>query len=101
MADATIASNKFGSKSEANAPKGKKTAKAESQTLVAANGQRVELYVANPSAKEVWLALGATAAKEEGIYLKKEGGAVIITGYTGVVSVITTEGEGSISFAEV
>ena len=80
--------------------KGAVTAKAESATLVAANDDRVALYVSNPSAKEVWLALGATATKSEGIWLKKEAGSVVIEGYGGIVSVVTTEGEGTVTYSE-
>lgn len=86
---------------QAHASKGKVTAKATSGTLVAAWPNRVALYVYNPSSKEVWLALGATAAKEEGIWLKKEGGSAVIEGYTGIVTLVTTEGEGTVTFAEV
>lgn len=86
----------------AHTPKGKFTAKATSQVLSKAWGARSALYVSNPSAKEVWLALGETAVKEEGIWLKKETATpVVITGYTGPVSCITTAEEGSITFAEI
>lgn len=86
----------------AKAPKGKLTAKStESQALVLANEARIGLYVFNPSAKEVWLALGTTAVAEEGIWLKKESGQVFIQGYKGQVSVITTAEEGSVTFAEI
>jgi len=85
----------------ATTPKGKVTAKATSETLVAANPARVELYVCNPSSKEVWLSLGTPAVKEEGIWLKKEGGAVVIPGYLGIVTLITSEGEGTVTFSEV
>lgn len=82
-------------------PKGKFTAKATSQVLVTENGSRAALYICNPSDKEVWIALGETAAKEEGIWLKKETTTPIaIVGYTGPVSVITTSEEGSITYAE-
>lgn len=85
----------------AGTAKGKFTAKAESQALLAANEARIALYLANPSGKEVWVALGETAVKEEGIWLKKE--SVLphpILGYTGVVSCITTAEEGSITYVE-
>lgn len=91
---------------QARTPKGKVTAKATSGTLVAENRNRKALYVCNPSAKEVWLALGATAVKEEGIWLKKESGLIVIPGagsegYTGEVALITTEGEGTVTFTEI
>jgi hypothetical protein len=77
------------------------TAKATTQVLAAANPTREELYVCNPSSKEVWLALAETAVKEKGIWLKKEGGSAVITGYIGAVGLITSEGEGLVTFAEV
>jgi hypothetical protein len=86
---------------KAKTPKGAITAKAESQTLAAANPSRRALVVMNPSAKEVWLALGSEAKKSEGIWLKKEAGSVVIDYYTGVVSCVTTEGEGTVVFSEV
>lgn len=101
MAELKSAYDAFWKREEATTPKGKITAKATSQELAAANKVRVEIYICNPSAKEVWIALGPTAVKEEGIYLKKEGGAVVITGHEGIISVITTEGEGLVTFAEV
>lgn len=93
--------NSFAKTAEARTSKGKLTAKSTNQTLVTANEARIGLYVFNPSSKEVWLALGETAAKEEGIWLKKEVGSVYIPDYTGIVACITTEGEGAITFAEV
>jgi hypothetical protein len=83
------------------AGKGKATAKATSAALVEANPARVSLYVCNPSDKEVWLALGSEAKKEEGIWLKREGGTAYIPDYSGVVACVTTEGEGTITYAEV
>lgn len=82
--------------------KGKVTAKATSGTLVKENLGRKALYVSNPSTKEVWIALGETAAKEEGLWLKKETSLVFpIIGYTGPVTVVTTEGEGTVTYIEV
>lgn len=101
MAERRVGGVNFVSSDEAASPKGKATAKATSQVLAAANGSRVALVVCNPSSKEVWLALGATAVKEEGIWLKKESGAIVIDFYTGPVSCITTEGEGTVTFSEV
>lgn len=87
---------------KAKRSKGKLTAKStESQVLLPENEKRVGAYVFNPSSKEVWLALGETATKEEGIWLKKEAGSVFIQGYTGPVAVITTSEEGSVSYVEI
>jgi len=93
--------HQFACSSEAKNPKGKKEAKATSQELLTTNGNRIGVYVFNPSANEVWLALGTTAVAGEGIWLKKESGAVFIQGYNGVISCITTSGEGNISFSEI
>jgi hypothetical protein len=84
-------------------PKAKVTAKATTGTLAAANPRRICLYVSNPSTKEVWLALGPTAVKEEGIHVRKEGlnSPVRISEYTGVVSCITTAEEGTVTVSEV
>jgi hypothetical protein len=80
---------------------GNVTAKATSETLAAANPNRAVLTVSNPSAKEVWLGLGTTAVKEKGIWLKKEGGSIVIDWWLGSVTVVTTEGEGTVTFTEV
>lgn len=85
----------------ARSGKGKVTAKATTGTLVKENPSRQALYVCNPSSKEVWLALGETAAKEEGLWVKKETSLVFpIVGYSGPVSLITSEGEGTVTFIE-
>ena len=86
----------------AKGSKGKVTAKSTSGKLVGENGNRQALYVSNPSAKEVWLALGSEAKKEEGIWLKKESSLVYpLIGYTGEVTLVTTEGEGTVTYVEV
>jgi hypothetical protein len=77
---------------------GKITAKAESQEALKSNRDRLVAVITNPSAKDAWLALGAKAVSEEGIYLKKEGGAFVCDFYTGAISVV---GEGNITWAEV
>lgn len=91
----------FAKTNEAKTPKSKVTAKTENQTLAADNENRIELIVSNVGTKDAFLACGATAAADEGVYLKKEGGSVIIVGYTGVVACITKEGESVLSFSEV
>lgn len=98
----TTQANKFGSAPEANASKGAVKAKStESQTLVEANPGRVALYVTNDGEKTVYLALGATAVKSEGIALVKEGPPLRIPDYTGKVTVITGEGESVVVYSEV
>lgn len=81
----------------AKTPASKITAKAESQEAVKDNRERSCVVFTNPSAKDAWLALGKKAVSEEGIYLKKEGGAFVCDFYTGPVSVV---GEGNITFSE-
>lgn len=85
----------------AKTSKGKVTAKTSSETLVAANENRVALYITNIGASNVFLALGATAVAEEGIMLVKEGGSAEIVNYSGAVSVITKTGESIVGFSEV
>lgn len=93
--------HQFVGTNEAKTPQGRLTVKATSQTLVNANGNRIGIYIFNPSAKEVWLCLGTEAAeKEKGIWLKKEAGQIFLQGYTGAVTCITSEGEGVVSFVE-
>lgn len=93
--------NSFAKTLEAKTGGSKLTAKATSQTLILANEARIEFGVFNPSSKEVWLTFGETAEKEKGVWLKKEVGAYVNTSYNGIVTVITTEGEGTVTFYEV
>jgi hypothetical protein len=87
---------------KAKTSKGKKTVKAESQELAPANASRRVLYISNTHAtNKVWVALGATAAAEEGIYLVAASPTVAITGYTGVVSVIASAEATVVSYSEV
>jgi len=81
--------------------KGKVTAETASKTLIAANGDRVTAYITNNGSKDVWIALGTTAVAEEGLRLVKEGPPFRLEGYSGVVSVITKEGESVTTFVEV
>lgn len=89
------------SSDSAKASKGKLKTKNESKELVAENGARIALFVGNPGATDVYLALGATAVSGEGIWLKKEAGAVVIQGYTGKVTAIASSGEPEITYAEI
>jgi hypothetical protein len=101
MTERTRQSLKFGSAEEAKTPKGKITAKTESQVLAEFNEPRVALFVCNNGAKDAWLALGSTAAAEEGIKLVASTGTAVIDNYSGVVSCATKEGESLLSFSEV
>jgi hypothetical protein len=90
-----------GSATTARVSKGKLTAKTESKELGKANNDRIALLVTNGGAKDAWLALGEAAVAEEGIYLKKEGGAWENVVYTGPIFAITKEGETNLSYSEV
>lgn len=88
---------------QAKQPASAVKAKTESQTLVAANPNRVAVYIVNEGAKAVNIALGPTATKAKGPWLGAEGGSFVVDGatYSGVVSVVTAEGESNVVFAEV
>ena len=93
--------HQFVGSSEATNAKGKKTVKATTEELLPENKNRIGVWISNPSGKEVWLAFGPTAAKEEGIWIKKETGPIFLYGYNGPISCITTAEEGSITFCEI
>jgi hypothetical protein len=86
---------------KAKQSKGKVVAKTSSEPLAATNRGRIGLYVTNTGANNVYLALGDTAAADEGILLSREGGGATIDDYTGPVSVVTKTGESLVTFAEV
>lgn len=101
MSQRTRQADKFGTSGEAKNGKGAVKAKTASQTLAEANPGRVALYVTNDGEKDVYLALGATAVKNEGIRLAPEDPPLHIPDYSGAVSVVTAEGESVVTFAEV
>jgi hypothetical protein len=76
-------------------------AKTESQTLIAANEARIAAYITNDGEKTVYLALGATAVKNEGIRLLKGDPPLCIASYGGAISVVTAEGESIVAFSEI
>jgi hypothetical protein len=88
-------------RSKATKGKGKVLAKTESQVVVEENKERITLYLTNSGANDAWVALEKTAVAEEGIYLKKEGGAATVTDYSGAVGVCTGTGTANIGFCEV
>lgn len=90
-----------GAGTTARVGKGKLTAKTESKEVGKENQDRIALIITNGGAKDAWLALGSAAVAEEGIYLKKEGGAWENVVFTGPVFAITKEGETNLSYAEV
>lgn len=95
-----LGSQAFGQTSEPKTPKGAVTAENASKTLTEANEIRSELFVCNDGENAVYLAFGPTAVAHEGIRLSKEGGSIVITGYTGKVSCITATGTAVVCFSE-
>lgn len=78
------------------------TAEGTSKTLVEANPNRVELILTNDGENAVYLSFGTGAAEaHKGPRLNKEGGSLIITGYSGKITCITATGTAVVSFAEV
>ena len=74
----------------------------ESKTVVKENLNRRQLHLANPSAKDIYLALGPTAEAKKGIWLKKESVYPYpIEGYTGPVTCIGAEAAEFVVFTEV
>ena len=84
-----------------HATNGKLKAKATTLELVAANAHRVSITICNDGTKTLYVSKGATAVKEEGIRLNKEGGCIVIDDWLGAVSVITEEGEFNVCYSEV
>lgn len=90
-----------GSSTEARIPKGKFEAETTSKEMLKANGDRLELIVANEGAKDAWLSLGTTAVAKEGVYLKAAGGSWTSDSYSGAVFVITASEKSNICYAEI
>lgn len=72
----------------------------EAVTLVDTYLDRVELIITNDGANTVYLKYGPGAEAQKGPRLNKEGGGIVITEYTGIVSVRTKEGESLVTFVE-
>lgn len=90
-----------GSATTARVAKGKLEAETASKELGKANNDRIAILITNGGANDAWLSLGEAAVAEEGIYLKKEGGAWENVVYTGPIFAITKTGKTNLSYAEV
>lgn len=88
-----------GSDSVARQPKNKITAKTESKELAKENLDRINLTITNEGSKTVWFAKGPTAVAKEGPFLITNG-SWEFNDYTGIVSLITAEGESNVCFCE-
>jgi len=82
-------------------PKGKASVGTSSAELLAPNRKRIAAYITNRGASRVWLALGPTAAKEEGIMLNPEGGNAVIDNYTGEITAIAEGASNLVTFSEI
>ena len=101
MSQRTTGGSAFVATDTATTSKGAVKAETKSQKLVAANDGRIAVYVSNDGEKTVYLALGAAAAKNEGIRLLKTDPPLRIEGYTGEITVITAAEESVVCFTEV
>lgn len=75
--------------------------KEEATTVAAANTSRVSLILTNDSENTIYVYKGASAAVGKGIRLNKEGGAVIIDDYTGIVTAAAKTATSNLGVSEV
>ncbi len=68
------------------------TVASASTSVVSSNTNRNRVILVNDSSEAIYLALGATAVMNEGIRLNANGGSLIETEYTGVISAICSSG---------
>lgn len=102
MTQRTIQSQKFGSAPEAKNPGSLvKVKKEESTTVAEANPGRVSLSLVNDSENKIYVFKGAAAKVGEGIPLSKEGGAVVIDDYSGIVTAAAKTAESNLCVSEV
>lgn len=74
---------------------------AASLLLVAANENRVCVYITNDSANVVYLSLGGVAVAGQGIRLNANGGSVTIAEYTGQINARAATADSQVGFCEV
>lgn len=90
------------SAAEAKTAAGVVTSKStEAKQVVAANSERVGIYLDNIGEKDAYIALGSGAESEKGGYLKAGTGSKFIQGYTGEITVRAKEGEPKITYMEI
>lgn len=75
--------------------------KEEATEVAAKNPGRVTLTLTNDSANVIYVYKGASAAINKGIRLNKEGGAIVIDDYTGVVTAAAATAASSLCVCEV
>jgi len=75
--------------------------KEEATSVSASNPARISLTLTNDSANVIYVYKGSGAAINKGIRLNKEGGAVIIDDYTGVVTAAAATGASNLCISEV
>jgi hypothetical protein len=75
--------------------------KEEATTIAAANPARVSLTLSNDSENPIYVYKGAGAAIGKGIRLNKEGGAVVIDDYLGIVTAAAKTGASALCVCEI
>lgn len=102
MAELVTRSNAFGVSDSAKTPGSAVEVNKEEATLVApANPGRVSLTLTNDSENAVYLWKGAGAQVGKGIRLNKEGGAIVIDDYTGLVTAAAQTAKANLCVCEV
>lgn len=92
--------NRIANSDVATTPAGSLALGTSSAQLVPANTGRVGLYVANVGAGDAFLALGAAATPNAGIYLKAGGGSAYLNDFLGAIYAVGTATT-TIAFSEV
>lgn len=75
--------------------------KEEPTTVAAANRARISLTLTNDSENTIYVWKGEGAEVGKGIRLNKEGGAIVIDDYTGVVTAAAKTAKSNLCVAEV
>ena len=74
----------------------------DSTSVVAANGNRIELTLQNDHASQVvYLSLGGTAVANKGIRLNPGGGSYTTSAYTGAINAISVGGTSAVLITEI
>lgn len=76
-------------------------AKEAETTVAAANRDRVSLTLTNDSENTIYVFKGKGAAIGKGIRLNKEGGGIVISDYTGLVTAAAKTAKSNLTISEV
>lgn len=75
--------------------------KEEATVVSASNRSRISLTLTNDSANVIYVFKGEGAVIGKGIRLNKEGGAIVIDDYTGLVTAAATTAKSNLCISEV